>query len=481
MPFDRVNAAQFAELIRAAVADRNSDIDTAEGDLADTVVVPQARVLESVHERVRKLSRINTLASANEFFGAFNVDLEGIVYNEGLTRQIGSRAAVTLVFSLSAVPANDLRVQRGFPVASLSDESSGQTITFITTEERVLSVAAASSFFNPTTGRYELSVPAVATVEGPGGRVGPNRARRPLRPLAGFDGVTNPTTASGGREVETNADLIRRYLLSIRGRRLATSQGVQRFTLTDFPSVADVLTVSGDDPLLVRAGDDAGAVDAYIIGDQTVEVTENLTFIAATELVRLSFPPLIEVLSVTDIATGFVYVEDDDYEVVYDSSGYGRSTRAEDGVRFLPTAKTTLPASGTLITIAYTYNALIRQLQATATQDDVKVHGRDLLYKRGNGVDMAHEANLKVSSGFNTARVQTLVVASVLSFINGLKLGADVEESDIQGIVRQISGVDNYITTRLSRLGTPSGTGDVTIEWNEYARIAETDYIVTLI
>lgn len=481
MPFDRINATQFAAAIRRAVFDRNEEIDVSEGDLSDTTVVPQARVLEVVHDRIRKLSLINTLANASEFDGVFAVDLEGIVFNEGMTRQLGSLATVTLVFSRAAAPPNDLRVQRGFPVATLSDEASGQAITFVTTEERTMFAASASSFFNPVTLRYELSVPAVATVEGPSGRAGPNRVQRPLRPLAGFDTVTNTATATGGRDVEDNADLIRRYLLAIRGRRLSTSTGVQRYTLSDFPSVVDALTVSGDDPLLVRAGDDAGAVDCYIIGEQTIEVTENLPFIAATELIEVTFPPMVEVLSVTDITSGITYVQDDDYEVVLDDSGNDRSTRSVDGIRFLPSATQALPTPTNLVTVSYTYNALIRRLQAAVGQDNIKVHGRDLLYKRGVEVAMAHEANLRVDAGFNSSSVQATVTTAVLDFINNLRLGDDVEESDIQGVVRAISGVDNYITTRLSRLGTPSGTGDVPIERNEYARIADTDYIVTLI
>ena len=481
MPFERIDATQFADALRNAVNDRNDQIDVSEGDLSDTIIVPQARVLESVHSTIRKVSRMNTLVDPDEFNGEFEVDLQGIVFNEGLTRQLGSLATVTLVFHRVSAPNTDIRVQRGFPVATLADESSGAAATFVTFEERTMFAASASSYFNPVTTRFELSVPAVASVPGSGARAGPNRINRPLRPLAGFDNVTNPAAAVGGRDIETNEEIIQRYLIAIRGRELSTSTGVLRYTAANFPDVIDALSVKGDDPLLVRAGDDAGAVDTYIIGDQVVQISENLLFVAASELIAISIPPLIEVLSVVDITSGTTYEEDVDYEVVFDDSGNGRSTRATEGIRFLPTAAQALPDGGDLVTISYTYNVLIRRLQASTTLDDVEVHGRDLLYRSGLEVAMAHTANMRVLAGFNTTTVQNLVRIAVLNFFDNLKLGADVEESDIQGVVRAITGVDNYITTRLSRLSTPSGTGDVTIERNEYARISDTDYVITLI
>jgi len=480
MPFERISAQQFANALRSGVSDRNDEIDVAEGDLSDTVIIPPARVFESVHERIRKLSLINTLANANEFQGVFQLDLEGIVFNEGLTRQLGSVATVTLTFSRSSAPTIDQRVQRGFPVATLADEASGQAITFVTTEERTMFVATASSYLNTLTGRYELSVPAAAVIRGSGGRAGPNRVKRALRPLAGFDDVTNPATAAGGRNAETNADLIRRYLLSIRGRELSTPRGIDLYTLTQFPDVEDVTVVKGADPLLVRAGDDAGAVDAYIIGEASTQVSENFVYVAASELIPVSFPPLIEVRGVTDVVGGVPLAEGVDYEVVFDDSGVGRSARASDGIRFLATSAN-LPDPGNLVTINYKYNALLRRLQTSTTLDDADVCGRDLLYRASEEVPMAHTANLRVASTFNTANVLRTVRLAVLTFINTLRGGADVEESDIQGVVRAITGVDNYITTRLSRLSVPAGTGDVVIEKNEHARIADTDYVVTLI
>ncbi len=480
MPIEKLSSSQFAEFIRQGILQRDSTMDVAVGPIPDLTINPQARVLERQHDDVRKVSLMMTLSAASEFEGAFEVDLEGIVFNEGLTRNLGSQATATVVFSRSAAPSSDIRVQRGFPIGTLPDEASGTTITFVTTEERTMFAASASSFFNIETQRYELSVPGVAVVEGSEGRVGPDRVTRALRPLVGFDGATNPLAAAGGRDRETNQELIDRYLIAIIGRRLATSTGAEKVITDDFPDVEDVLIVSGTNPLLTRAGDTAGAVDAYLIGDDVLEATENPTFLGQGQLIQVTQPPLVEVVTVQDLSTATVFTEGTDYEVVLDVTGISESARAVEGIRFLFTGSA--PSIGSPVSITYTYNNLIRRLQTELEQDDKLVHGRDLLFKQGVEVPITITADLRVVAGFNTTLVKDAVDAAIIDFVNEtLRLGDDVERSDIQGVVRQISGVDNFIFTRITRSTVPSGIADIEIEDNEYATLAVADLATTLI
>jgi uncharacterized phage protein gp47/JayE len=480
VPIEKVSASQFAEQIQLGILDRDRTWDVYVGEIPDLVVNPHAAVLERQNDRTRKLSLMMTLSNPDEFAAEYEIDLDGIVYNEGMTRSQGSQATANLTFSRSTPPSADLRVQRGYPVATLPDESTGQTITFVVTEERTMPVATASSYLNIDTNRYELrNVPVVAVIEGSDGRVGPRRITRPLRPLLGFDSVTNEVAASGGRDKESNAELIDRYLISILGRRLTTNDGAKKATIDDFPSVEDALVVGGTSGLITRAGDTAGAVDAYIVGSETLESVENPTYLGAGQLIQVEAPPITEVLSVQDLSTGATpFTEGTDYEVVYDETGVAKSSRAVEGIRFLFTGSA--PTIGNPVTITYTYNNLIRRLQTSFELDDRKSEGRDLLYKEGTEVPIALEALLVVESGFNTDTVQTAVVNAIDDFINNtLKLGDDVEESDIQGVVRQISGVDNFIFNRLSRLAVTSGVGDIEIEVNEYATIDAGDLQVS--
>jgi uncharacterized phage protein gp47/JayE len=478
MPIERISANQFVELLRTGIKSRNRDYDVTTGAIPDLSINPQARVFELQHDDVRKVSLLLTLQNAQEFDPPYDLDLEGIVFNEGLTRNQGAAATGVLVFSRSSAPTADVPVQRGYPVATVADEGTGLTITFVATETKTLLAASASSYFNIETQRYELSVPVIAVVSGAQGRVAANRINRTLRPLVGFDSVTNPAASQGGRDAETNQQLIDRYFIAIIGRELATPTGIQKVTADDFPDISDALVVYGSNPLLTRAGDDAGAVDVYVIGDDALEQTESPQYLGAGQLIQISTPPVIEVLSVRDLATGTTFVEGTDYDVVFDSSGYGDSVRAADGIRFRFTGAE--PAIGAPVTITYVYNNLIRRLQTALTLDDTLVFGRDLLFKMGTEVPIVVSANFRVLAGFSPVLVKAAMEKAILKQVNEtLRLGGDVEEFDIDGVVAQISGVDNFIPTRLTKASVPSGVADIPIADNEYPSLAAADLTLT--
>ena len=478
MPVEKITAAQFRDQLRTGITERTTSHDVGFGPIRDIVIDPVAAVLEQQNDRIRAVSLLISLEDPDNLS---EEDLDAIVFNEGLRRIDGSRATATLTFSTPQVdPAGpDLVVQRGFPIATTPDANTGETVTFVTTEARTLTAAQRQSFFNINTQQYELSIPAEATTEGSVGRVGATRIRRPLRPLVGFDSVTNNSAADGGLDRETNAALINRYLLAILGRDLSTPTGIEKFARDNFPDVDDVAVVFGNNPLLTRAATEAGAVDTYIVGDQFVSRTENLEFLGVNQLLQISFPPLNVVTSVVSGAT--TYIEGTDFEVVFDTGGNAGSTRAVEGIRFLATATSPLPALGAAVTVSYTQNNLVSQLQATFEQDDVFVLGRDLLFKEGVQVNIILEARLRVATGFSTVTVPTAVSNAVLNFINGLGLGDNVEESDIQGEVRRISGVDNFIIDRLVRDPAATGASDITIVDNEFPRIAVADLTISLI
>lgn len=480
MPIDKINSSQFAELIRTAITQRDNTFEVTIGEIPDLCIEPQARVFERQHDDVRKVSLMMSLSSASEFDGEYTVDLEGIVYNEGIVRTTGTQATGTAVFSRAAAPTTDIVVQRGYPVGTAPDESTGLTLTFVTTEERTMESSSYASYYNATTQRYELSVPIVAVVEGSQGVVGAGRVNRTVRPLAGFDEVSNTTATSNGRDAETNQELIDRYSVAILGRRLATSSGVKKYILDKFPEVDDVYIAAGNDLLLTRAADDAGAVDAYITGEELQTATESPAYPGAGQLIPVDYSPVVEVTSVQDLTGPTTFTEGTDYDVVYDDTGNEHSNRAVDGVRFKFTGSA--PVVGYPVTINYSYNNLVRRIQTETEQDDVEVRGRDLLVKYGEDVAIIIDANMRVESSFETSLVQKAVETAIQSFINDtLKLGDDVEESDIQGVVRQISGVDNFIFTRLTRSTVSSGVGDIVIAGNEVATLAANDLTITLI
>jgi len=479
MPLPRISEDQFAAQIVEEINLRDEAADTSYGPIPDWNVTPQSRVLAQQSDTSRTLSE--QLSLNPDAFEEGSADLDGIIFNEGIVAPDGDAASASLTFFRVTAPIADIPVQRGYPVATTPDSSSGSSVTFVTTEARTLPVATASSYFNLERRRYELSVPAVCATPGASGRVGPNRIVRPLRPSS-FDGVTNIAATDGGQDPLTNAEKVALYRLAILGRQIGTPGGVSRVALADFLSVRDVYVVYGNNPLLTRANSQAGAVDAYAIAPGATQTTENVTFYGLGQLISPSLQPVVSIVSVISGANN--YVEGVDYEVVV--GNLDGSTQSTTGIRFISsTGSLTLPTVGSAVTITFTYSVTIRTLQMQFDAPDTLEMGRNLLWRLSIPAPFVHTANMLVKSGFNSSTVLNTVRDAVLNFFNvTLGLGGDngsVQGSDIQAVVRAVSGVDNYVITRLTRSSVLTGTADVPLDPNEYPTLASANFNISLV
>jgi uncharacterized phage protein gp47/JayE len=468
MSISRKTADEFATDLEGAVLSRNSSYDTKIGPIPDLVIRPTANVLELQNERIRSVQQLLSLVNDGSFT---DTDLDNFVFNELLLRLRGSRALATLVFSRATVPTTDLVVQANFPVATLADESTGITVTFLTLAQATLVAANASAYFNPDTQRYELLISAQATSAAEAGNVGPNRIRRPLRPLNGFDTVFNRDTAIDGRDPETADQLVSRYYLSLVGTSPATINGLKKILRDQYPTVADSNIIYGNNPLNVRASSDSGAVDVYVIGAVPTSITENVVFPGPDQVISLNHQPIIA------ISGAGSFVQGTDFTLVKDTSGVDGSVRAQDGIKWLSSGTT--PAIGDVVAVTYSYNGLVQQLQDAFSTDDLTVPGRDLLFKVAIQVDVTISASIKIRAGFSVPSVVSAVSSAILALINDSKLGNDVEGSDIQAVVRAFTGVDNFVITNLARVGQ-TGTSDISVDDNEFARINVVDLILTV-
>lgn len=481
MSVERITEAQFVEKLRRAILSQTRTYDTAFGPIPQTVLTPAARVFEEQNnERLRRIALLTSLQNSSEFS---EDDLQGVIFNEGMLWPEGAQASTVLTFKRRTAFGSDSGIiPRGTPVASVPDETSGALVTFLTTEtvDKTSAVAVIDEDTNTTV--YEVAVPALALVRGESGRVGPNRITRPLRPLVGYDSVTNKEASQQGRDRYSITEVIDLYLLAVSSRQLSVPQGSEFYVRDKFSGVEDIHEVFGTDALLTRGADDAGAVDAYVVGENLVTQTDSLIFLGVGQKIYMSIPPVVRVDSV--VFDGTELVEDEDYEVALDTGGNAGSTRARDAIRILPACTELVANGGTLeaggvLSVQYVYNSLIRDLQADSTDPEVQVEGRDLLYKMGTRVDVYLTAELRVFSTFNYTTVSSSVEDVISEYINGLGLGDDVEIFDLNAAVSRVSGVDNFTITRLVRTAAGTGADDISVAGNEYARIEDANLILT--
>lgn len=476
MVLDKVTASQWADRLRTEVLALDDQLDVYFGPLVDGAIRPHAVIYEELNDRVRTLFQLLTLENPDVFAGNLESVLEGRLFDEGILLSAGSFATANLLLERAAVPTSDLPVQRGTPVAS----SGAEPVVYVTTETRTLELASASSYFNAATGRYELNVPAIALTPGREGQVGANRLTRFLRPLPGFDSVTNPAASSTARGRLSNEEAITLYLLAVRGRVLSTPDGVRFTTREELAAVEDVYVAKPGDALLTRSSLEGQAVDIYLDGEERLTQTETLTYVDVNQVVPVTLPPLVSVSAVVDLSGPTTFVEGADYEVVLDEGAEGRSARAVEGVRFLPGGSA--PARGAPIVVTYVYDNLVRRAQALETDDATDVMGRDGLYKRATRKQVVLEARLKPKATASGATTRQVTETRLLDYVNTtLGLGDDVEESDLQGVVRLISGIDNFLIDRLTFDDTPSGVSDLAIANNERPVLDAANLSITLI
>jgi hypothetical protein len=258
----------------------------------------------------------------------------------------------------------------------------------------------------------------------------------------------------------------------------ATVNGISKIIRNDFPSIVDHLVVYGSHTLLTRAADDAGAVDVYVQGVVDTQRVENYTFIGVGQHIDLTNQPVSYVSTV--VAGVVTFVEGVDYDLIPDTSGVAGSDRATSYVVFLPGAAT-LPAIGDLVTITYTQNSLVSGIQDEWLRTDRIVPGQDVLFRQATQKDVVLTADLVVSSGFNTLTIQTAASDALIAYADTLRLGDDVEESDLQAVVRRISGVDNFVINELYFSGDVVSVGDLAVLDSEYARMSAADMSITVI
>ncbi len=469
MPVNKITASQFVSQLNQSILSRNSAHDVEVGSIPDVITEPNAQVLELQNDRVRTISQLILLDQSATFE---DTDVDQFVKNEEIIRNNGGRSSGTIIFSRASAPTADLPVQRGYPIATQPDTASGETVIFVTTEAKTLTAVTASTFFNIETNRYELEVSVQATVAGTIGQVGPNRITRPLRTLVGFDNVYNRNRTSTVTDRETNNELIERYKFSIIGTQVASKSGLKLSILSNFQDAGNVRIVTPGNSLITRSGVNGNAIDAYITGAQSITRQDIQEFIGINQLIILDNQPVQNVVSVIE------FIQSIDYEFVKDTTGISNSVRAQDAIRFLPTAAS-LPTVGGNLTINYNQNILIENIQnELVSNPDNIVGGQDILIRSGDEIFIIIGATLTVLSGFSFTTIKNAITIVLVDFINTFGLGDNVEESDLQAIVRNISGVDNFIFTILDRLGG-SSVGDIIIELNEFARTSSGNINIT--
>jgi len=225
--------------------------------------------------------------------------------NFGVVRRTSTYAQGEVTFYTTTRPTGSLVIGLGTVVTG-----GGQQFT--TTRAASISFAQLASYYNPVTGRYQVTIPVRAVTAGPSGNVGAGQVRALVTRIPTLS-VTNAAAMFGGDTTESNLALTERVLNTLASVDSGTERGYYQ-TAAAVPSVVSVSVVGAGNPLMQRdlynGQHLGGKVDVWVQGTNlatvtdtfafTYEVAQDVQFVLAGDPANLTFQAIDPNLSPTN-------------------------------------------------------------------------------------------------------------------------------------------------------------------------------------
>ena len=443
-------------------------------------------------------------AFADNAAALVNTDLDAIGDNYGMTRLPGTQATGIITFRIRNYTTTSpiVSVPSGTVVSTLATSQS-PAIAFATTAGVTFNPSLAPSYFNPVTGFYEQSTTIVCQTIGAIGNVGAQTITSLVSSVSGIDAIVNNTATTGGTDIESNTAYAARIKIKLEGNNVGTPNGI--ITLVDTnPNVIQAIVVGPNDPAMQR-DQFGGSVDVYIEGQVLNSVTDTpLYSTTGSQEFVLNNQPAISVSSVTGIYQGnpYTFIAGMDYSFVENpNSLFAGSTLAGSYINWnlatsftitnvvdithitvntttgmqvgsvisqgiFSTVITSIPDSlhivvvnstgftsgtasftglkpdnSTIITISYTYDSLIENLQALFNNDSNHIVTSDILIREAIEALINVTASIVIVPGYVASTVVANVQTNLTTYINSLNLGAVITLSELVAIMQNTAGV----------------------------------------
>lgn len=253
----------------------------------DFVVKAIAYIFAFFRAEIQKTRDYQSLAALQQLPASAEVDeaVTALLSNLFITRRPGtvSRVVATLHFSNSVdvVIAPTIRFFRNGLAYTIDSAES----LFIprTSLSQVLTASAASA-------EYTTNVTLVCSTAGSAGDAAPGRFTSADRFNAYFTYAENTDYGSGGLDVETSAELLKRAPTALSVRNLANVRSVQSVLLELFPSLSSILTVGFGDAEMTRDRATEGVTQIAMHTGGYMDVYVKLPIVNVTELLTVGAP-----------------------------------------------------------------------------------------------------------------------------------------------------------------------------------------------
>jgi hypothetical protein len=215
------------------------------------------------------------LTSASDVQALIDSAFEAYASNYGKRRLAGTAAVGEVTFFTTRRPTATILMPLGTTVA-------GGGVQFATTRVASIDFATLASFYDPVTGRYQVTVPVRALTVGTAGNLGVGQVSSVVSSLTGSVSVVNQAAMVPGDNLESNLALTVRVRNALASVDSGTARGYLQ-TAADVPGVVKANVVSAGDALMQRDLDTAGEhkggkVDIWVQGTNLATVTDVFAF-----------------------------------------------------------------------------------------------------------------------------------------------------------------------------------------------------------
>jgi hypothetical protein len=437
--------------LKRKISELNPDIDVEFGAVYDLIIRPMAQILSDIDIR---MGYIESLLDASRWNELDDEEVELLAKNYGLVRRDGTKASCVVTFYAIRKPAGKVIIPEGFVVSTTDG------IKFLTTQRVEVLANEVDNYRNTVTGRYEFPVQVIAMESGMKGNVAQGTITVMSQGLRYIDGCVNKISASGGSEIESNAQLIDRIKGAVRGGYSSSTLDSLKYSLLVlFDSIAD-MSIEKVSPVI------EGTVDVYYKGVELETVVEKTYWYGLD--IYLKNRPVREVVRV---ASGAVeYQQGVDWMFVKDVTSAWRGTdKARDRIVWISNNR---PGTGAEVTIEYVYNRLGKRLVDWAKYDENRFIEPIVMYREAVAVAVEMEADVRLYKGYGSATIESIKDV-IYAYVNSdLMLGQSLEVADVIEIVMsKVKGIDNIVFRKFCRLGEDK-VEDLSIEKSQYFTVS---------
>lgn len=379
-----------------------------------------------------------------------------------ITRNGGklSQGAVTLIFSSAASVT---------VVAGTVFSTTGNA----TTTKNFVSLQTFSGTPVLVAGVYQVVVPVQATAVGTDSNVPAHNIRVSQAGIAGLVAVDNVSDMTGGEDTESDKSVLDRVIAAFQGSSIDSVEGVRNVVLKAGVFDAQVFRI-GNPETQNRPGP-----DVLVISEEADIVTDTFVF---EPVDQAGYVPTVQPLSTVNVGSMSILGHPAaQFLVIPDSSPNGRSSRAQDRVLFFGTD---IPVVGENVQFTYEANKQIATLQALYAPPNPQLFF-DVLVKTALRLDIALSMNVVLVTGVDSSGVTPVIQSQILSLVNNLKMGQELNQSDIIAIVEAVPGVQrvNLPLNFFGLLGTAGRVVEnvITAELTQYIRLSSANLTLSVV